>query len=314
MTDSRKAACLLCASGTELILSGLTDNRLGSPGSYEIRRCIECGFEQTSPLPTMSELKDLYEVHYNFGGENNTAYTRFREWFLASALYRVWLLLDGDNAFVTRRGAGRLLDVGCNEGQGLAAYRRNGFAAEGLDLNPVAAQSARRRGYTVHEVPLEKLRPAESYDVVVLSNVLEHTLDPRRMLFDAARLLKFGGEVWISCPNSRSWMRRLFGRSWINWHVPFHISHFSSENLRQLLIEAGFTGIKMAQRTPAAWVASSIIVWQFARPGSSTRELRNPVILASLMLLVRALLFPILLIANRAGKGDCLIAVAMKER
>src|ERR1700733_5410184 len=170
MARSTEAVCLVCASRTELILSGLTDNRLGTPGTYEIRRCIACGFEQTSPVLALDELKNLYEVHYNFGGESNTAYTRLREWFTSSPLYRVWLRLDGDNAFATRRGAGRLLDVGCNEGRGLAAFRHNGFEAEGLDLNPVAARSARGRGYTVHEVPLEDFQPDESYDVVVLSN------------------------------------------------------------------------------------------------------------------------------------------------
>ena len=65
-------------------------------------------------------------------------------------------------------------------------------------------------------------------------------LDPRLMLADVHRLLKPGGEVWISLPNSRSWLRGLFGRSWINWHVPFHITHFSADRLRSLLAEAGF--------------------------------------------------------------------------
>ena len=307
-----KSVCLLCGSPTEVVTSGLTDNRLGTPGTYDIFRCVGCGFEQTFPAPSLSELKNLYEVHYNFGGEKGTAYARLREWFLSSPMYRFWLALDGDNAFFTRTGAGRLLDVGCNEGRGLQAYRRNGFAAEGLDLNANAAQAARELGYTVHETPLEEFRPDALYSVVVLSNVLEHTLDPKRMLLDAARILESGGQVWISCPNSRSWLRRFFGRSWINWHVPFHIGHFSSRNLQELLMETGFTQIRMRQCTPAAWVTSSIIVGLFARSGRATRQLRNPALFATIMLLVRAFLFPILFIGNRMGRGDCLIVTAGK--
>jgi hypothetical protein len=49
-----------------------------------------------------------------------------------------------------------------------------------------------------------------------------------------------GVRVWISCPNSESWLRRTFGRSWVNWHVPFHVSHFSSGTLRQLLAETRY--------------------------------------------------------------------------
>jgi SAM-dependent methyltransferase len=308
----KKLVCLLCGSSLELILTGLSDNRLGTPGTYEIRKCVHCGLEQASPLPTLSELTNLYEVHYNFGGEKGTAYTRLRDWFLASHIYRLWLLVDGDNSFYTCKGAGRLLDVGCNEGRGLQAYRRNGFAAEGIDLNRMAARAARELGHAVHEVPLEQYQPEAPYAVVVLSNVLEHTLDPKRMLLDAARILEPDGQVWISCPNSQSWFRWLFGRSWINWHVPFHISNFSSQNLRELLLETGFTQIKMRQTTPAAWVASSIIIKLFARPGKATLQLRNPILFAAVMLLVRALLFPILFISDRAGRGDCLIVTASK--
>ena len=307
-----KNECLVCGSELKMTLGELADTRFGTPGLYKIQRCVRCGLEQTYPLPSLSGLKKLYEVHYNFGGEKGTAYTRLREWFLASRAYRLWLALDGDNAFYTRTGAGRLLDVGCNEGRGLQAYRRNGFAAEGLDLNGTAARTARELGHTVHEVPLEDFQPEAPFSVVVLSNVLEHTLDPKRMLLDAARILESHGQVWISCPNSQSWLRWFFGRSWINWHVPFHISHFSPRNLRQLLAEAGFAEINMRQSTPAAWVASSILVRVFARPGRATRQLRNPMLFAAVMLQVRVLLFPVLFLGNCLGSGDCLIVTARK--
>ena len=78
---------------------------------------------------------------------------------------------------------------------------------------------------------LAAFRPAERYDVVVLSNVLEHFLDPKAALADIARILRPGGELWISCPNARSWLRALCGRAWINWHVPFHIVHFTGPRL-----------------------------------------------------------------------------------
>ena len=309
---AEESRCLLCGAGLRVTLTSVFDNRLGTPGMYEIRQCDRCGLEQTYPMPSSAELQKLYEEHYNFGGEKGTAYTKFREWFLASRMYRLWLLLDGDNAFYGRTGTCRLLDVGCNEGRGLQMYHRSGFAAEGLDLNRTATQAARDRGYTVHEVPLETFQPQAPYGVVVLSNVLEHALDPRGMLLDAARILEPRGQVWISCPNNQSWLRRLFGRSWINWHVPFHVSHFSPWNLEQLLARAGFAEIQMRQSTPAAWVAGSILALLFARPGKPTRQLRNPILFAVMMLLVRMVLFPVLILGNRRGNGDCLLVTARK--
>lgn len=110
----KKGGCMLCGAELEVSVIDLCDTRLGSPGTYEIRRCVECGLEQTFPTPSVSELKDLYETYYNFGGETGTRYTRWRERFLFSFLYRVWTWLDGDVAFHSRRGTGRLLDIGCN--------------------------------------------------------------------------------------------------------------------------------------------------------------------------------------------------------
>jgi len=303
-------SCLLCASVSKVTVRGVTDNRLGTSGSYDVRRCVKCGFEQTSPLPSQTELTQLYEKHYNFGGEKGTLYTKLREQFLFSSLYRWWTQLDGDVAFHHRRGTGRLLDIGCNEGRGLQLYARNGFKVEGLELNETAAAVARDAGFNVHTCLLEEFHPAATYDVVVLSNVLEHSLDPRKMLLAVHRVLSARGQVWISCPNSESWLRRVFGKSWINWHVPFHISHFSPKTLGQLLTEAGYSGIKIAQITPAVWVAQSLITHLFATEGRKTRELRNPLLTLVFMSVVRLLLFPALWLGNQQGRGDCLLAIA----
>jgi SAM-dependent methyltransferase len=304
--------CLLCDSLLEAVLTDVTDNRLGTPGSYEIRRCIRCGFEQTFPVPTLADLTELYETHYNFGGERNTLYTRLRERFLFSFAYRLWVRLDGDVAFHQRRGIGRLLDLGCNEGRGLRIHAANGFQVEGLELNETAAGVAREAGFEVQTCLLESFNPTMPYNVVVLSNVLEHSLEPRQMLLDVHRILATRGQVWISCPNSQSWLRRAFGRSWVNWHVPFHISHFSSATLRQLLEETGYARIEMRQITPALWVAQSLIAYLFAKRGRKTWQLRNPLLTLLFMTIARFVAFPALWLGNFRGQGDCLQVVATK--
>jgi SAM-dependent methyltransferase len=151
-----------------------------------------------------------------------------------------------------------------------------------------------------------------AYDVLVLSNVLEHARDPKKVLVNVRGNLNPGGQLWISCPNSRSWLRKVFGRSWINWHVPFHISHFSAETLRRLLTDAGFRNVETHQITPALWVTQSSIAWLFAREGRKNGQLRNPFLTVSLMVLARFVLFPALWLGDRTGRGDCLLVFATK--
>jgi len=305
--------CMLCRELTETSIAGLFDTRFGIEGSFEVRRCRRCGLEQLSSVPSPAELKNLYERYYNFFGERGTIYTALRDWFFSSPLYRLWIRFDGDISFHTRHGRGRLLDIGCNEGRTLKNYARNGFHAEGTELNETAAAVARAAGFAVFTGQLDDFNPAAPYDVAVLSNVLEHSLDPKAMLLAVVRLLKSEGQVWISCPNSQSWLRSVFGRRWINWHVPFHITHFSSLTLRGLLEDTGFRDLEIRQITPALWVASSIIARLFARQGRPTRQLRNPLLVFGLVLACRVLLFPLLYWGNRVGRGDCLVAVAIKN-
>jgi 2-polyprenyl-3-methyl-5-hydroxy-6-metoxy-1,4-benzoquinol methylase len=308
-----EARCLLCSGALRITANGLFDTRFGIDGTYTVAECRECALEQIAPVPTAMELKKLYEGYYNFGGRKGTRYERIREKFLSSFLYRMWIRIDGDISFHGRRGRGRLLDIGCNEGRSLKIYQRNGFEVEGLELNENAAAVARSAGFPVYTNDLSEFQPAEPYDIVVLSNVLEHARDPREMLLDIGRILKRGGQVWISCPNGRSWLRKAFGPSWINWHVPFHISHFTAETSQEVLQQAGFVVLEARQITPALWVSSSVIARLFAKEAKPTRQLRNPVLMLGLMLLSRVFLFPALWLGNLLGRGDCLLTVATKS-
>jgi SAM-dependent methyltransferase len=301
-------ACLLCGAPTKLSLDEVEDTRFGSPGKWRILECTACHLEQTDPRPTAAELKTLYETYYNYGGEADTSYTTWRDRLILSAPYQWFLKLDGDMAFNAEQGSGRLLEVGCNEGRNLLLYRRNGFQPEGTEVNGRAAEVARRRGFMVYETDLHGLQPSLPFERVVLANVLEHALDPRAMLADVKRVLVPGGEVWISLPNGKSWVRSLFGRKWINWHVPFHITHFDRDRLVSLLQESGFSVVEEKNLTPALWIGQMGIAALSRRPGS----VRSAPLLALFMAIARGLLFPFLWLGNVLGRGDCLVVKARR--
>ena len=305
--------CLFCKAATKVMLPHVVDNRFGSPGEYAIHACDACGGRQTFPRPDAPALKALYERWYNYGGKTDAGYASAREAFLFSPFYRLMLAVDGDVSFHAAKGKGRLIDIGCNEGRGLALYRRNGFAAEGLELNSHAAAAARARGFTVHETWIEDFAPAEPFDVAVLSNVLEHASDPRIMLKHVKRILRPGGEVWISLPNAQSALARLAGIDWINWHVPFHIVHFTRQRLTRLLEEEGFAVRSAGNVTPALWVAQTAIAHLWRKdPAAVIRLQRKTILVAGLMALARGLLFPVLWSWNRSDHGDCLVVRARR--
>ena len=119
--------CIACGSRVTAELQNVFDTRFGIEEAWDICWCPACGLEQTYPVSTPEEIKNLYETYYNFGGEKGTLYTRLRAYFFSSVFYRFWLAIDGDVSFHLEKGLGRLLDIGCNEGRGLCIYKKNWF-------------------------------------------------------------------------------------------------------------------------------------------------------------------------------------------
>lgn len=298
--------CLICGWELKPILTQLSDDRFYSPGTYDILQCCQCGLEQTWPQPNPREIGEIYKRYYNSDCEKAETYTIIRRRFINSPWYRLWLKLDGDVCFHLRQGKGRLLDIGCNEGRGLGFYSQNGFQPEGLEINEKAAAVARERGFMVHTVSLEQFNPSGFFDVIVLSNVLEHALDPIGMLKHVHRLLQPNGQVWISSPNADSLWRHRLGRYWIHWHVPFHLWHFSPRSLEEILTMARFQITEMQTFSPAIWIAQGLSLAMGRKLNLSNCLYRSPAVISALTITMR-LLLPIIRGNSNSLSGDCLI-------
>lgn len=305
--------CRLCGLPLSGISTSAIDLRFGIPGSYGITQCKNCSLYQLESNLTEQTLTELYTKYYNFSETTDKWYSKIRGTFF-SFFGKLWTVIDSDVSFNRQKGSGRLLDIGCNEGRNIIYYRNNGFEAEGLEVNPVAAEAARKLNIRVHVGTIEAFIPAAPYDVIVLSNVLEHATTPSDMLEAVNRLLTPNGTIWISCPNVESCQRYLFKQFWINWHVPFHIVHFSEKTLRRFLEIAKFEIESVHTESPALWTAHSVIATIFSRQTVPTCLLRNPLLVGGLMLATRFLFFPLFWFANIFGKGDCLIVKAVRRK
>ncbi len=304
--------CPSCKKKGELKLSSLYDSRFGIPGRWSIYVCKNCLEWFTVPRPSQKELTQYYENFYNFIGSKTPFYNKLRIKILNSKIYKFWLMIDGDISFFLQQGTGNLLDIGCNEGRTLELYKNNGYKVQGIELNSIAAASARKKGFEVFCGQINNFDKKEEFDVVVLSNVLEHELNPNEMLWKVNSALKMNGEIWLSFPNRNSFFRQIFKKKWINWHMPFHISHFSKQIICKKLENCGFKVFETLFESPSQWITLSILSVIFAKPEKTTKQLQNPVYLIFLMLITRFVFFPFLAILNLCEKGDCLIIKARK--
>jgi SAM-dependent methyltransferase len=101
------------------------------------------------------------------------------------------------------RGA-RVADLGCGSGIFTELLRRAGYHAVGLDISPklVALGMSKYPGLVLIEGDAEKLPfESDSFDGVLLSGLVHHFPDPRRLAAEVARVLKPCGHFMAFDPN-----------------------------------------------------------------------------------------------------------------
>lgn len=148
-----------------------------------------------------------------------------RNWHLQS---RMAINLDTIDSYGPATGGPerpRVLDIGCGTGFLLEQLAGRGYAGVGVDLSPESVAIARRRleelGVADHleaQVGSAYEPPEGPFDLITLTDVLEHLEDPRACLRALRAVLAPGGLLVVSTPNrtslpgARRWLAERFPR------------------------------------------------------------------------------------------------------
>jgi SAM-dependent methyltransferase len=230
-------------AATECVVCGSDDQRLyRNQDEFTIVRCAGCGLRYMNPQPTEAELTDIYgEAYYVSVDSRERGY----DGYVTEA--ENWRRTFRDRLRDLPATPGKLLDVGAATGFFVEQANAVGWDAIGVEPSQWAAEYARNElGVDVRTGTLESMEFADaSFDVVTLWEVIEHLPDPRVTLAEIRRILRPGGRLVLSTPDSRSLAARLSGRRWLGWRkVPEHLFFFDRENLDRLLLQAGFTPVR----------------------------------------------------------------------
>jgi len=118
----------------------------------------------------------------------------------------------------------KILDLGCGDGNVSQLFLEKGKVV-GIDISKEALKKAERRGIKTKLHDLNRLPLPfgdKSFDVVVLTDTLEHLFDPLGVLKEVFRILTVGGRVIITVPN----FARLGNRLRMLWGDPIDILHW----------------------------------------------------------------------------------------
>ncbi|HEX8204746.1 MAG TPA: class I SAM-dependent methyltransferase [Solirubrobacteraceae bacterium] len=216
----------------------------------------------------------------------------------------------------------RLLDVGAGRGRFVAAARRAGYDATGIEPSPRGVAAAREAyGVELAAVELGEAR-GEGLDVVTAWHVLEHLDDPGAALDRIRSLLRPGGTLVVGVPNLASLQARLFGVRWFHLDLARHRVHFTPRGLHTLLRASGFDPVRtrhvLLEHNPLGmWlslVPTRTPAYLFALLRGTTRfdALDTAITLASLPILPLAAIVEV--IAGVARRGGTMVVVATRAR
>jgi len=166
-----------------------------------------------------------------------------------------------------------VLDFGCGSGTLLKKYQIAGKSVTGFEPDPKAANLARKSGLEIFTSLDDLLEKNAYFDIIILSHVIEHLLDPEQEIKRLLPLLSENGRIIITTPNANSLGHKIFGKFWRGLEPPRHFNIFTFQSMNDLAKRLRLEiNIKSSSRLARGIFFQSML----ARMGYKNTEMSRP--------------------------------------
>lgn len=187
-------------------------------GNTTIYQCKKCGVVFVDPSPN-----DIIESYNQEKISPSTYYQETKE--------------EDRKSFkrLLKHSIGKkLLDIGCNIGTLMLEAKEQGMEVKGIEINKIAVKIAEDKGLIIHHNTFEN-ESFDLYDTLVMSDFLEHTIDPNEIIKKAYKMLNNQGRLIITTPNWDSSSRKVLKWDWPHFKPKEHLFYFNKQNIQMLL-------------------------------------------------------------------------------
>lgn len=274
------AECLVCGGTMPSRWRVRDHSRPETESEYGVLWCQDCAYGRVEGVFTPEEISAFY-MHAYYTHMAPDARRERPEGFLSRMrMHLAWRmdrgvdLSPGEAQPVS--ASPRLCDVGCGNGNAMRQFRAAGYEVTGIEPDPAARAIAAGFGQvydgTAESLPREVA--GQSFDVVLLSHVLEHCIDPVRALRNVRGLLAPGGRAIVEVPNNATQALECFGPAWFFADIPRHLHFFTEPSLRQVMKRAGLRAVRTfhtgytRQFSPSWLAAQQTIAERIGRSGT----------------------------------------------
>lgn len=129
----------------------------------------------------------------------------------------------------------KLLEIGCGSGKFLDRISQITKNVVGIELNSVAANQARKKGFDVQTKLVEDYckEKSSTFDMVCAFQVLEHVADVNLFIDSSLKLLKPNGKLVFSVPNNEPYYQR-FSKFEVRNLPPHHMGLWNLNAFKKL--------------------------------------------------------------------------------
>ena len=208
-------------------------NFSGSMLKNRIITCKICGLLYLEDY--LKNRTEIYDENYSiWGNVNKEEEMKVRESKISNFDY----LLKN----LKQNGKGKkLLDVGTGRGYLLEAAKKRGFECYGVELSKYTSKKAQEKfPGKIFNGKLENSNyPKEFFDIITLTDVIEHITDPHTFFKEIKKILKKNGLILITTPNTESLTKKIMNENWFQYKEE-HVIYWNKKSLYFLMKKINF--------------------------------------------------------------------------
>lgn len=206
---------------------------------FYIYKCQNCSCFFLQPQPVFEDLRSIYSKKY------------FQAWELKSAAemkkatFKLRL-----NSIKKHKPTGKILDIGCATGFFLEQAQQEGYDVYGVEISDYAAKKAKQKfgDNRIFNSNFDKADiPIDNFDIITMSDLLEHVKNPNKLFNKCYKILKPGGIIMIMTPDTDSLSARIMRKKWSQYKLE-HLFYF---NLKSIKFLAKKYNLKILSKQPA---------------------------------------------------------------
>jgi SAM-dependent methyltransferase len=265
--------CILCGGAVHELFRARDYRRPHDGEEWPLDWCFNCNYGRLRGTFKPKLVSSFYQVEYYTHAQGQ--YEKHRLSLLDRIRVHLAWLRDGSLALHPREIADppnnyrTFCDLGCGSGEQLTMFKEAGFEVIGVEPDQLARRIAKTAAEvldgTAENVPSKIL--AKRFDIVLLSHVLEHCIEPLAALSNVKNFLSQDGTLIIEVPNNQAMGFSASQAAWPWADIPRHLNFFTKQSLEKALDISGFKITKViftgyTRQFSPEWTQTQNKIWR----------------------------------------------------